>query len=136
MSRNDDGRESKGELKAWDLFRNMVALFNGVEEHAKAAEREACCAGVLADREGRTEALRALREHMDATARYAKTARKYLEQLRAMAEGGEHAHLENAETFMTKIEATAAIATGARDALLEALANGNTYGFVCKMSGL
>ena len=101
MSGNDDGEKNKGELKAWDLFRNMVALSNGVEEHAKAAEREACCAAVLGGGDSRLDSLDALTAHTEAVERYVNAARKYLEQLRALAEAekGGHTHLQIAEAL-------------------------------------
>ena len=125
--------------RAWDLFRNIVALARGAEEHAAEAERAACCAVVLED-EDRSISERAALEHTGMAQRYACAAKKYCRQLQALAEssGNGHVadHLRNAENHVSRAEKAKICAMEADEALAEILGGRPITKLVCQMTKL
>ena len=122
MGKNDD--------LAWDWFRNIAALAEGAEQMALAAEREACCVVVMKKGPERTMAASAATIHAWNAQRYRDAARKYCDQLRALAEedAGVAGHYRNAKGQMEKAERAAENATEAGDTLIGIVAMTHTPG--------
>jgi hypothetical protein len=128
---------SDSDAKAWDLFRNIVGLAKGAEEHAAEVERAACCAVVLEAGDARTAAIAMVVQHMAAVQQFADGARTYCQQLRALAESsGDDIHLRNGESVVSRAEKAEAYAREASEALVEYI-NDRPFGNpVCRMTGL
>ena len=128
---------SDSDEKAWDLFRNIVGLAKGTEEHAAEVERAACCAVALEAGDARTAAIAMAVKHMAVVQQYADGARTYCQRLRALAESsGDDIHLRNGESVASRAEKAEAIAREASEALVE-LIEGRPFGNpVCQMTGL
>ena len=128
---------SDSDEKAWDLFRNIVGIAKGAEEHAAEVERAACCAVVLEVGDARTAAIAAMVEHMAAVQRYANGARTYCQRLRELAESsGDDIHLRNGESVASRAEKAEAIAREASEALVELVNDRPFDNPVCRMTGL
>ena len=128
---------SDSDEKAWGLFKNVVGLAKGAEEHAAEAEREACCVLVLGEGEERKTAIDMAFRHMTTAKRYTKGAHAYCQQLRALAEStGDSTHLRNAISVASRAEKAKAIATKAGVAVAAFLDGSAFPDLVCEMTGL
>ena len=128
---------SDSEEKAWGLFKNIVALAKGAEEHAAEAEREACCVLMFGDGEERKTAIEMAFRHMTTAQRHANGAQTYCQQLQRLAEfGGDATHLRNAKNTVARAEQAKAIATKAGVAVAAFLDGSAFPDLVCEMTGL
>jgi len=132
--------------RAWDWFRNIVALAQGAEEHAKEAEREACCFSLVNPDDSRPayldweSARDGVFKHIDKTRRYADAAKRYRQQIQALAEStGDDSvagHLRNSEYHITRAEKAQACARAAIDAVLKMITDKTAVHIACQTTNL
>ncbi len=111
--------------RARDWFRNTVSLARGAEEHAAAAEREACCAAVAEERAEQVAAAHGAIRRAAEARRYAEAARKYRGLLRALSESTGNAnverHFRDAAFHVAKADRAEACAMDAAAAMVDVL---------------
>ena len=128
------------ENPAWDLFRNIVALVRGAEEHAVAVEREACCWMVHGNKHVRYAIFKAAAEHISTVRRYCQAAEMHRDLLKKLGKSSgddeAKAHWKNSARAMENAKHAETCAEEAYERMKKSTSGQEGSTPVCRMTKL